>query len=180
VDRLTGIDSDLLKKSVVGATTGGEKKEFDTIYFDNKTVTAADCEITETAWLVRPALAKTLMPKKEPEKVVEEDDSSKKTITDQDEGIDTYDWSSKPGKVAIKEGERRLSRVRIDIKKLPWENWHDVYNEVIQPLANEGAEIYCQVIVMASGDGAIRENTVELGIKESLAQRDIKADIQTG
>jgi hypothetical protein len=70
--------------------------------------------------------------------------------------------------------------VRIDIKKLPWENWHDIYNEVIQPLANEGAEIYCQVIVIAQGDEAIRENTVELGVKESLAQRNIKADIQTG
>ena len=64
--------------------------------------------------------------------------------------------------------------------ELPWENWHDVYNEVIQPLANEGAEVYCQVIVIAQGDAAIRENTVELGIKESLGQRGIKADIQTG
>jgi hypothetical protein len=44
----------------------GEKKEFDTIYFNDKTVGAADCEITETAWLVRPALAKTLVPEKEP------------------------------------------------------------------------------------------------------------------
>jgi hypothetical protein len=51
---------------------------------------------------------------------------------------------------------------------------------IIQPLANEGADIYCQVIVIAQGDGAIRENTVELGVKESLAQRDIKAEIQTG
>jgi hypothetical protein len=45
--------------------------------------------------------------------------------------------------VYLIEQGRRLSRVRIDIKKVPWENWHDIYNEVIQPLANEGAEIYC-------------------------------------
>jgi hypothetical protein len=44
----------------------------------------------------------------------------------------------------------------------------------------QGAEPYCQVIVIAQGDAAIRENTVELGIKESLSQRGIKADIQTG
>jgi hypothetical protein len=40
--------------------------------------------------------------------------------------------------------------------------------------------IYCNVIIVARGEGAIRENTVELGIKESLSQRGIEADIQTG
>ena len=40
--------------------------------------------------------------------------------------------------------------------------------------------MFCQVIVIAKGDAAIRENTIELGIKESLSQRDIHADIQTG
>jgi hypothetical protein len=70
--------------------------------------------------------------------------------------------------------------VRIDMRQLPWEHWLDIYNEVIQPLANEGAEISCHVVILAKGDAAIRENTVELGIKESLSQRDIAADIQTG
>jgi hypothetical protein len=55
-----------------------------------------------------------------------------------------------------------------------------VYNEVIQPLANEGAEVYCQAVIVARGDAAIRENTVELGIRESLSQRNIDAEIQTG
>src|SRR5215471_216881 len=40
----------------------GEKQTFDTIYFNDKSVTATDCEIIETAWLIRPALAKTLLP----------------------------------------------------------------------------------------------------------------------
>jgi hypothetical protein len=66
------------------------------------------------------------------------------------------------------------------MKSVPWESWNDVCNEVIDPLAKEGADIHCQVIVIAQGDGAIRENTVELGIKESLSQRGIKAEIQTG
>ena len=96
-------------------------------------------------------------------------------------GADTDDGCDRDGsRVVIREGERRLNRVRIDMKSLPWENWHDVYNEVIQPLANEGAEVSCQVVVIAKGEAAIRENTVELGIKESLSQRDIDADIQTG
>lgn len=165
----------------------GEKKDFDTIILNDKTATAVDCEITETAWLVRPALAKTLIPEPEPETTVTGSGPSLGTGTTAvtgggsiGPGPDQEEWGGKGGGVVIKEGERRLNKVRIEIKKLPWENWHDIYNEVIQPLANEGAEIYCQVVVIAKGDAAIRENTVELGIKESLSQRDIQAEIQTG
>jgi Cu/Ag efflux pump CusA len=75
--------------------------------------------------------------------------------------------------------KRRLNKVRISMY-VKWEDWSDIYNEVIDPLAKEGADLTCQVIVIAQGDAAIRENTVELGIKESLSQRGIKADIQTG
>ena len=89
-------------------------------------------------------------------------------------------WKGGGGGVKIVKGERRLNKVRIDMKNVPWDQWHDVYNEDIDPLAKEGADLHCQVIVIAQGDAAIRENTVELGIKESLSQRGIKADIQTG
>ena len=163
----------------------GENKDFDTIHFNDKSTTADDCEITETAWLVRPALAKTLMPEPETVTVGGGDGTggggppggtgpevSGGTGEDDDRRGDG-------GGVVIKEGERRLSRVRIQIDKLPWENWLDVLNEVIQPLANEGAEVYCQAVILAKGDAAIRENMVELGIKESLSQRDIDADIET-
>jgi hypothetical protein len=34
--------------------------------------------------------------------------------------------------------------------------------------------------VIAKGDASIRENTIELGIKELLSQRGIAAAIQTG
>ena len=79
----------------------------------------------------------------------------------------------------IVEGERRLSRVRIKMH-VPWENWNDIYNEVIDPLAQEGADMLCEVVIVAKGDCTIRENTVELGIKESLSQRGLKADIEMG
>ncbi len=94
--------------------------------------------------------------------------------------LDDGGWTSGGGGVKIVKGERRLNKVRIDMKNVPWEHWNDVYNEVIDPLVQEGADLYCQVIVIAQGGAAIRENTVELGIKESLSQRGIKADIQTG
>ncbi|MBV8317083.1 MAG: hypothetical protein JOZ53_19255, partial [Planctomycetaceae bacterium] len=76
-------------------------------------------------------------------------------------------------------GERRLSRVRIKMR-VPWQHWQDIYNEVIDPLAQEGADMLCEVIIVAKGDCSIRENTIELGIKESLSQRGLKAEIETG
>jgi len=164
----------------------GEKKEFDTILFNDKSVSPSDCEVTETAWLLRPTLAKTLIPEATETKVPGGGASTgtgTTTVTGGDEagnGPEGDDWGKGGGEVVIKKGERRLNRVRIDIKRLPWENWHDIYNEVVLPLAQEGADVFCQVIVIAKGDAAIRENTVELGIKESLSQRNIHADIQTG
>ncbi len=54
----------------------------------------------------------------------------------------------------------------------------DIYNEVIEPLANEGAEILVNVNLVAKSKGAIRENTVEFVIKESLSQRGINAEVE--
>lgn len=164
----------------------GENKDFDTIYHNDKNITATDCEVTESAWLLRPELAKSLIPEPEVPEVTGggtggETGTGGTTpgggVTGGGDDEDGEDWG---GGAVIVEGERRLDKVRVAINKLPWENWHDVYNEVVQPLASEGAEIYCQVIIIARGDAAIRENTVELGIKESLSQRGIEADIQTG
>ncbi len=172
----------------VYALGDGDKKEFDTWVAD-KTATAEDCEITETAWLVRPALATTLMPEPEPEpeKVGGGGTSSGSGnmsgtggSTSTGTGTDGTGWSTDGGGVKIVDGERRLNKVRIDLRNLPWDNWHDIYNEVIQPLANEGADLHCEVVVIAKGEARIKENTVELGIKESLSQRGIKAEIQTG
>jgi hypothetical protein len=63
--------------------------------------------------------------------------------------------------------------------RVPWEHWPDVYNEVIEPLANEGADILVDVNIVAKAEGAIREDTVEFGIKESLSQRGIDAQVET-
>ena len=134
-----------------------------------------------------PTLAKTLIPEASETKVTGGGTSGGTGTTTVTGGgasgtdLGGEEWGDgSGGGVVITQGERRLNRVRIDIKRLPWENWHDIYNEVILPLAHEGADVFCQVIVIAKGDAAIRENTVELGIKESLSQRDIQADIQTG
>ena len=166
------------------ALGNGEKKQFDTILFNDKSVNADRCEITESAWLLRPAIAKSLLP--EPEPVItgkKKDGESEHTEDDRttdDTATDDGDkWKDgKGGGVKIVKGERRLNKVRISMY-VPWDQWNDVYNEVIDPLAKEGADLHCQVIVIAQGDAAIRENTVELVIKESLSQRGIKAEIET-
>jgi hypothetical protein len=164
----------------------GEQRAFDTIYFNDTSITPTHCDIFETAWLVRPALAKTFLPETHTDGGSgaggrgAETGGARSTVFGSTDSREQDAWEGHGGGVVIKGGERRLNRVRIDMRQLPWENWLDIYNEVIQPLANEGAEVSCQVVILARGDAAIRENTVELGIKESLSQRDIEADIQTG
>jgi hypothetical protein len=71
--------------------------------------------------------------------------------------------------VKLVKGERILNKIR-----------NDVYNDVIDPLVEQGADPPWQVMVLAQVGAAIRENTVELGIMESLTQRGITAVIQTG
>jgi hypothetical protein len=159
-----------------------DSKQFDTILIDDASVTSERCEVTDSAWLLRPALAKSLMPEPEPARPADTTgggDSSETTGTGG--GTSTGgdgEWTGGGG-VKIVGGERRLNRVRIAMR-LPWDNWNDIYNEVIDPLAKEGADVVCEVTIVAKGEAAIRENTVELGIRESLSQRGIDADIQTG
>jgi hypothetical protein len=77
----------------------------------------------------------------------------------------------------ILESKRRYRRVVIRTP-VRWENWQDFYNEVIDPLIREGADVDIQVEVDAEGEGGIRGNTVELGIRESLFQRGMRAEIE--
>jgi predicted AAA+ superfamily ATPase len=160
----------------------GEKKQFDTIVFNKKNATAQECEVTDSAWLLRPALAKSLLPEEQPAVRGKTPAGVGPSATEEDRSPTggPNEPYQKEGGAKIVKGERRLSKVRIDMQNVPWDQWNDVYNEVIDPLAKEGADLLCQVIVVARGDDAIRENTVELGIRESLSQRGIKADIQTG
>jgi len=73
--------------------------------------------------------------------------------------------------------ERRYRRVVIHTP-VRWENWQDFYNKVIDPLIREGADLSIRIEVTAQSDTGIRENTVELGIKESLLQRGVAPEIE--
>jgi len=154
----------------------GRHKQFDTIWFRE----AAAVEITDSAWLVRPELARTLISKPETATTTTQSGEEQTDATSRAKEGDRGGSTSKEaeGGVKIVEGERRLDRVRIKMR-VPWENWQDVYTEVIDPLAQEGADIICDVTIIAKGDAVIRENTVELVIRESLSQRGIQAEIET-
>jgi hypothetical protein len=152
-----------------------EGKTFDTIRF-RQPVEAARCEITESAWLLRPEAVKALLPEP-PAAPVSGGEQGPITDAGRDEaGAEAIPPGPAPGKVKIVQGERRLDRVRI-VLHVKWEDWNEIYNDVIDPLARDGAEIFCDVNILAQGDGVIKENTVELVIREALAQRGIAAEI---
>jgi predicted AAA+ superfamily ATPase len=157
----------------------GTTRQFDSIRF-KVSLRADECELIESAWLLRPALAEELLPKPVPVETAGTTPGGAGTTTTagggQTGGID--EPLPPPGPTKIVEGERRLDLVRIKMR-VPWEHWGDIYNEVIEPLANEGAEIIVDVNIVAKAEGAIRENTVEFGIKESLSQRGISAQVET-
>ena len=73
--------------------------------------------------------------------------------------------------------ERRYRRVAIRTP-VRWENWQEFYNEVIDPLIRDGADVDITVEVSAESEAGIRENTVELGIRESLYQRGASPEIE--
>ena len=164
-----------VERGLFGYALGdGEKQEFDTLRFKEAGIAV---EIIDSSWLVRPELAKSLLPEPQPSHAGS--DSGSGDTARSGSGEDETWGGSSAGGVKIVEGERRLDRVRIRMR-IPWENWQDIYTEVIDPLAKEGADLICDVVIVAKGDGTIRENTVELGIRESLSQRGIDAEIETG
>lgn len=153
-----------------------EARKFDTIRF-KVSLSADQFELSESAWLLRPALADELLPKPKAteagpiEGATAAPDSAAATTGGAEE-------TPKPGKPKIVQGERRLDWVRVQMR-VPWEKWPDIYNEVIEPLAKEGADILVDVNIVAQSEGAIRENLVELGIKESLSQHGISAKVES-
>ena len=136
----------------------GDKRQFDTIYYNDKGTTASDCEIIDSAWLLRPAVAKALMPEPKAPEITVPGGGGGQTGPEVISGGGVAgggggeeEWKPGGGPVKIVEGERRLNKVSIKMDNLPWENWNDIYDEVIDPLAQEGAEVRCDVIVIAKG-----------------------------
>jgi hypothetical protein len=168
---LTGAIVEGLERGLFGYGLGdGEKLDFDTFYSPGRSPEGQLREAPQSAWLVRPEVAARIAPPGPeppmPPPVQPTLPPARPSVT-----------PAQPPLVAPGV-ERRYRRVVIRAP-VRWENWQDFYNEVIDPLIREGADLSIRIEVTAQSDTGIRENTVELGIRESLFQRGITAEIET-
>jgi len=167
---LTGAIVGGLKRRLFGYGLGdGEKLDFDTLYPPGRSPDASVREMAPSAWLVRPEVAARLAP------------SPPETPPElPPETPPPPEPPEKPEQPPLVPpgGERRYRRVVIRTP-VRWENWQDFYNEVIDPLIQEGAEVTVRVEVAAESESGIRENLIELTIKESLYQRGATPEVET-
>jgi hypothetical protein len=75
-----------------------------------------------------------------------------------------------------RQGEKVLKRVAITLR-VPPEHWNGIYDEVIDVLHKEDAEVICELNILATSKLGIRESVVETMIREWLTQQQIKADV---
>lgn len=76
-----------------------------------------------------------------------------------------------------RQGERLLKRVQISVR-VPAAQWHGVGAEAVQALAGEGAEVLCELHIMAQSATGIREQTVEAEVRDRLRQQQLEVEIR--
>ena len=175
-----------VQRGLFGYALGdGEKKQFDTILFDKTSRPPTECEIIESAWLLRPALAKSLMPEPEPvgtwndAQVVGRRPATSGGWREASRGGGGDEWPTTGGGVKIVEG-------RAPPEQGPHRH-EDSLGELERHLqrghrpagAGRGRHaLRCR----HHRQGRLRDPREHrrVGIKESLSQRGMKADIQTG
>jgi predicted AAA+ superfamily ATPase len=161
-----------LERRLFGYGLGdGEKLDFDTLYPPGGRPEGPVREIPASAWLVNPKVAVELAPTPPTEAAPPELPPEQPPM-----GPEPPERPVQP-LLVTPEGERQYRRVVIRTP-VRWENWQDFYNEVVDPLIREGAEVDIRVEVIAESESGIRENTVELGIRESLHQRGAVPEIE--
>jgi hypothetical protein len=77
---------------------------------------------------------------------------------------------------AIRLGDRRLKRIQISLRSTPAQ-WDDVGKAVVRKLVEEGAEVFCEIHLMAQSDEGIRASVIENSIRAWLQQQHIHAEI---
>jgi len=76
----------------------------------------------------------------------------------------------------IRHGDRLLKRVQISFRVTP-EDWHKVGDGVLRQLVNEGADVLCEVHLMAQSEEGIRESVVEGQLRDWLKQENLSAEL---
>jgi hypothetical protein len=77
----------------------------------------------------------------------------------------------------IRLGDRRFKRIQISLRSTPAQ-WDDVGKAVVRKLVEEGAEVFCDIHLMAQCDQGIRASFLENSIRAWLQQEHIHAEIQ--
>lgn len=159
-----------LERGLFGYGLGdGERLDFDTFYPPGTPPEGQLREAPQSAWLVRPEVAARIAPPQLPGPTPPGPPPPGLPPPTPPPPV--------PPPVIAPGAERRYRRVVIRTP-VNWENWQDFYNEVIDPLIREGADLSIRIEVSAQSDTGIRENTVELGIRESLFQRGVAPEIE--
>jgi hypothetical protein len=81
------------------------------------------------------------------------------------------------GSVRARRMPRRWRKVEITAH-VPAEQWQGIYDAVIAPLAREGAEVICQVHVLARGKDGISDTLIEGPIRDAFSRRGLHAEVQ--
>jgi hypothetical protein len=76
----------------------------------------------------------------------------------------------------VRPGDRLLKRVEMSLRVRP-EQWVAVGEQVVRRLAGEGAEVMCEVHLMAVSPQGLREAVLEGPVREWLAQQRIHAEM---
>ncbi len=74
-----------------------------------------------------------------------------------------------------RQGERLLKRVQLTLRLTP-KQWQDTYQQVIQPLANEGS-VLCDLNILAQNDTGIPDQVVELQVRPWLQAKGLAVEI---
>jgi hypothetical protein len=73
-------------------------------------------------------------------------------------------------------GDRLLRRVQISFR-LTGSQWQDLHREVTEVLAAEGAEVRCEVNILANSDRGIRQHTIDGRIRDWLERQQLPVSI---
>ncbi len=73
-------------------------------------------------------------------------------------------------------GERLLKRVAIHLR-VTGDQWRGIYDEMLRALAREGAEVVCDLHILAQSEGGIREQVIDCEILTRLRERHIDAEV---
>jgi len=143
----------------------GPEDNFDTVNF-KETIPTMNVLLTEDAWLLKPEYAKKFIKKPEETPAEEPKETAQATAKTDKEGFTDQG------------GIKRLKQLTLNVEDMETDNWNNFFREVIEPLSNEGADVKISIKVSAKSDEGIKEDTIELKIKESLQQRNLSYFIE--